>query len=253
MAVTLSQLGAAIRLRPSSQALSEDESDALQRLQVVADLEVSRYAPSAPEAIRDQAVIQMVAYLYYSPPSGGRQLYANALSQSAAAALLDQYRDTDFLVAGESDVPQAQAQAAPDSLEVAAAIEAAIDAHNALSAAHRDLIFPNLSLDDVKQPLEAAAGNARLRASAVRDLATEIDAELGSPNWRDSNQPGQAGLVASQVNTQIERHTGQSGPDDTFAVDRIPADESGRALGAFLRCNLPAAIVARAHHCCPLA
>ena len=221
MAVTVAQLATAIRLAVSAADLSDEETEILTRQHAVALNQVTRYAPDAPEVVRDEAVVRIVGYLFYSSPAGGRQLYANALASSGAAGLLDQYRSAEFITLGDGTATAASGAmpsggGAPADQE---AIDAAIAAHNALVAAHRDL---SLTLDQVKTPLEAAAGNARLRGSAVRDLAAEIDAELGSNRWRDPNQPGQAGQTASQVDARIHAQTGQTEDAGPFAVNRIP-------------------------------
>ena len=92
------------------------------------------------------------------------------------------------------------------------AIDQAVAGHNTTEQAHRNLDYPDPTLSQVKDPLEAASGNARLDASAVKGLAGEIDTELGSNSWRNPGQPGQAGLTSTQVDDRIEAHTGQTSP-----------------------------------------
>ena len=227
MALTIPQLATAIRLATASDALSDDETGILTRLLSVANQQVTRYAADAPEDIRDEAAVRVVAYLYYSSPAGGRQLYANALASSGAAALLDPYRSAAIIIFGQDyGTPGAATSGGTGGGGTpadAAAIAAAIALHNAASLAHRDLSFPAPTLAQIKDALEAARGNARLQASAIRNLAAEIDAELGNNRWRDPNQPGQAGLTTSQVDDRIEAHTGQTSPTGEFAADRVPA------------------------------
>ena len=165
MAVTVAQLATAIRLATSSSELSDEETEILTRQQTVALMQVQRYAPAAPEVIQDEAVIRVVGYLFYSSPAAGRQLYANALASSGAAALLDQYRSAEFITLGGDETAAASGGTSSGGGTPAdqEAIDAAIAAHNALSTSHRDLDFPDPTLAQIKAPLEAASGIDRLR------------------------------------------------------------------------------------------
>lgn len=92
MAVTVTELHAALRLGDGTAPPAEPVLGILNRLSMVASEVVSDYAPSAPEVVQDQAIINIVAYLYSSDPAGSRNLYTNAITQSGAATLLDIFR-----------------------------------------------------------------------------------------------------------------------------------------------------------------
>ena len=93
MAVTLDVAGlvAALRLGDSDQELAE----ATRLLDYAAEA-VSRYLRTAyaatPEAVVNEAVIRLAAYLYDRPNAGRGMAYANALRNSGTGAILLPYR-----------------------------------------------------------------------------------------------------------------------------------------------------------------
>ena len=55
---------------------------------------VEGYAPDAPDAVKDQAVVQCVGYIWESPASSpARMNFANAMQNSGANAMLAPWRD----------------------------------------------------------------------------------------------------------------------------------------------------------------
>lgn len=88
MAVTVTQLSAALRVGDGVTAPAEPQLSVLTRLLGVATATVSRVAPDAPEAVRDEAAIRMAAYLYDQPPTVQGDRYANAWRNSGAASLV---------------------------------------------------------------------------------------------------------------------------------------------------------------------
>ena len=93
MAVTITaiQLAAALRIGDGVTALVEPQAGVLNRILASATALVESYAPNAPEAIQNEAVIRAGGYLYDSPPGGGLR-FANPLGDSGAQALLARFR-----------------------------------------------------------------------------------------------------------------------------------------------------------------
>ena len=88
MALTLTQLAAALRLGDGTTAPTEPVAGILTRLAGVADAFLELRADGAPEAIADEAKVRFAGYLYDAPTAGRRESYANAWINSGAAALV---------------------------------------------------------------------------------------------------------------------------------------------------------------------
>ena len=73
MAVTISviQLAAALRIGDGVTALVEPQAGVLNRILASATALIESYAPNAPEAIQNEAVIRAGGFLFDSPPGGG--------------------------------------------------------------------------------------------------------------------------------------------------------------------------------------
>ena len=88
MAVTVTQLAAAIRAGDGVNAPSEPLLGILTRLEGVASATVQLLAPDAPIGIQDEAVIRYAGYLYDTPSAAAGDRYAAAWRNSGAAALV---------------------------------------------------------------------------------------------------------------------------------------------------------------------
>ena len=88
MAVTVTQLAAALRIGDGSTAPVEPQLSILNRLLGVGEALVDLLAPSAPDAIKDEATIRVAAYLYDQPTAAQGNRYANAWRSSGAGALV---------------------------------------------------------------------------------------------------------------------------------------------------------------------
>ena len=86
MAVTLTQLAAALRLGDGENPPTEPVLGLITRLLGVSQAFVARAAPEAPDAIADEATIRMTAYLYDSPTAAAGGRYAQAWRNSGAEA-----------------------------------------------------------------------------------------------------------------------------------------------------------------------
>ena len=92
MAVDVTQLGAALRLTDGSAEPAEPIRSILSRYLGVGEAMVALQAPTAPEAIQDEAVIRLAGYLYDSPSAGPGQGFADAWRNSGASALVQRWR-----------------------------------------------------------------------------------------------------------------------------------------------------------------
>ena len=225
MALTVNELFADIRgSADDAVAPTATQARILGRLQSVAAKMIALYAPDAPEDVRDQATVNIVAYLWSYDPAGSRNLYGNAFASSGAAGLLEMWRQLSVIIFGAVTPASGMASGggATGPAVDQAAINAAIALHDMLEDAHRNLDFPAPTLAQVIAALEQASGGSRLDASHIKNIAAEIDTELGSNAWRQPNQPGQAGLTSSQVDDRIEAYTGQSGPNGAIGLVKLP-------------------------------
>lgn len=98
MAVTLDQLVVAVRATDNA-----NNRTALTFIQNAVTALVERYAPDAPDAVKDQAIIQACGYVWEAPASSpARMNFANAMQNSGAHAVLSPWRDHEAGVIGSS-------------------------------------------------------------------------------------------------------------------------------------------------------
>ena len=91
MAVTVTQLAAALRLGDGVTAPVEPQLSILTRLLGVADAFVELVADAAPSVVKDESVVRMASYLYDQPTVAGGDRYSNAWRNSGAAGLLSKW------------------------------------------------------------------------------------------------------------------------------------------------------------------
>ena len=84
--ITAAELAAALRVGDSSEETAE-----VTRLLAYATEAVEQYAPGAPEATQNEAVVRLAAQLF-DQPTASRGAYANAIRNSGAARILLPYR-----------------------------------------------------------------------------------------------------------------------------------------------------------------
>lgn len=92
MAVTVGQLAAAMRLTAGDDP-PEPILSILTRLSGVADAFIELLAPTAPEAVQDEAKIRFCSYLYDAPTAGRNFSYGNAWRNSGAASLVSRWQE----------------------------------------------------------------------------------------------------------------------------------------------------------------
>ena len=77
-----------------------EERAIAERLLGAAQEVVNREAPSAPDVLKDEAVIRLAAYWYDQPNAGRGTAYAGAFRNSGAKSILLPYRKIKVFVAG---------------------------------------------------------------------------------------------------------------------------------------------------------
>ena len=89
MALTVDALKAALHLGLDDAAYDEE----LSRLIAVATAQIERYAPAAPQAVKDRAVSVFAEYLHDRPTGTGYLETANVFSNSGARSMLSYWRE----------------------------------------------------------------------------------------------------------------------------------------------------------------
>ena len=106
MAVTLTAQELAYRMRliaDTEEAIEEPQLTVVNAVLDAATALVVRYAPSAPNAVHDEAATRLAGCLYDTPPSGSRQ-WQNPMQQSGATAVLSSFRVLRARIVGGDDV-----------------------------------------------------------------------------------------------------------------------------------------------------
>ena len=91
MALTLISLAAELRLGDGINAPAQPVHGILTRLLAVSEAFVDQAAPDCPEAIRDEVLVRMAAYLYDAPTSSSGDRYAAAWRNSGAQSLASRF------------------------------------------------------------------------------------------------------------------------------------------------------------------
>ena len=92
MAITDVEVAAAMELGDGVTPLEEPILTIVGRYILVGKALVDKFAPDAPEPVRDQATIQLCKQLYDAPPAAAGVRFAYAFEASGAAHLLSQWR-----------------------------------------------------------------------------------------------------------------------------------------------------------------
>lgn len=107
--ITVVELAAALRLGDSAEETAEAS-----RLLRYATEAINRRAPDAPVVVSNEAAVRLCGYLFDQPTAGRGNVYANALRNSGADAMLLPWR---VHRAGNVDPPEAQAPPADETPE----------------------------------------------------------------------------------------------------------------------------------------
>ena len=89
MAITIADLLQAISLEDNAA-----NRTTVTRIQGAVTALIEKYAPDAPDAVKDQATVQAVGYIQEAPASApARMNFANAMEHSGANAMLAPWRE----------------------------------------------------------------------------------------------------------------------------------------------------------------
>lgn len=100
MALTVTQLAAALRVGNGTDAPPEPINGILTRLEGAARAMVKKLCKDAPEAVVDEATIRVVGYLFDAPPQDGTR-YAHAIRNSGALSLISPWCPRDAVAVGD--------------------------------------------------------------------------------------------------------------------------------------------------------
>lgn len=95
------QLSRSLRITTDEPALPSAYEDEMTRLIELSNAFISKYAPSAPDSIWDQAIILISAYIYDQPATAEGRSYAYMFQNSGAEGLLSPWRNQ---IGGSPDV-----------------------------------------------------------------------------------------------------------------------------------------------------
>ena len=171
MAVTLTVQQFAVTLRIVTTAadaaeLPDGQVDVLTRLLATASTLVTGYAPGAPDAIANEAVIRLGGYLYDVAPNELGQRAQSPLYASGASGLLADYR-TQELLGVDSDTSTVPVGIPTEGGLTAAQVQVLIDVHAELPNVHHT---PPTTTDGVDQTArDAAAAQATALATHAGD------------------------------------------------------------------------------------
>ena len=174
MAVTLTvvQLRDALRLGASTTEMAEAT-----RLLAYATAAVTKHAPDAPDAVQDEAVIRLAAYLFDQPTAGRYTGHANALRNSGAASILLPYRvHRAGSTAGAAAAASTTTPSGPGDDDVARRAAAA-----ALAAAEAAQGTANEAIEDIAELVPLVAANANHAAATNREA--DAATETGLRSW----------------------------------------------------------------------
>ena len=165
MAVTPEQLAAALRVGDSVEETAEVE-----RLLSYATEAVTRYAPNAPEASSNEAVIRLASYLFDQPTSTRGDHYAAAGRNSGAWAILMPYRIRRAGSIGEA-VQAARASGAPGNPVTDVQVSGTTLTVSYADGTTRTATLPSGGGDGTDQTARDSAAQALAAAQAAQSAA----------------------------------------------------------------------------------
>ena len=158
--LTLEQLADHLRLDRAAATATDLRYTVLLSLFESGKAEVELYAPSAPVAVQNQALAQLVGYRYDAPPAGRGGSTAYAFDYSGARALLAPYHSVVSARVGEGSPETASQQGGGGGGGTGglsqAQVEALITAHGALPNVHHVPTTPGGGSYTLPQATESA-------------------------------------------------------------------------------------------------
>lgn len=196
MAITIRQLAQDLRIVVTDdETIPAEQSAVLTRLMTWANAIVTeRVVDTAPETLKDQAISQLVSYVYDSPQAGAGAAFANAWVNSGASSMLSQHVHRRAVIL--TPATAAPVAASGETPTVGGLTEAEVNR----------LIAEYTTGARVVELLAALAGDNRLPASAVRGLPG-----------------GGAGISAEQATALIATWARAAGATGTIPDAVIPS------------------------------
>ena len=214
MAVTLTvaQLAAAMRLGSTT-----DETAEATRLLAYATAAVVKHAPDAPDAVQNEAVIRLAAYLFDQPTAGRYTGHANAMRNSGAAAILLPYREHR---AGST------AEAAPEGMAGSAG-NPVVD----VTVSGRTLTVTYADGSTADRELPAGGGGGGPLTDGAVTTSKLADHAVTAEKLADDAVTGRkiAAEAVAEGHLADGAVTGRKIPRDTITADHIAADAVGSA------------------------
>ena len=224
MALTLAELAGALRLGDGVTAPEEPIVGILLRLRRAAFAFIGEVVPEAPEAIKDEAIVRLVAYGYDSPTASSGGGYAAAFRNSGAESLVSRWvvRRTAGAVAQAALTPDAETpdvvtpDPGPPVRLVGWSDDGTVDAAD-LAAAGTE------SFEDALPIPQFASQSAYLWAATwLTDLPTSAGSSAGPLPRRDDVTFNGREWAVFRSNQLIETRLANFGLDITFRFNGIP-------------------------------
>ena len=212
MAVTVEQLAVGLRLSADGTGLSAGRTAILTRLLGVGQAHVELLIPTAPDAIKDEVIVRLAAYLY-DAPVGRRDAFAHAWINSGAGALASRWKQQ--AASGEHD-----ASTTITGGLTLAQVQSLIATHRGITDAHHDPAEgmggpgEDQTARDAAATAQAAADGAQAAADGAQG---EIDTHEGTPHNTDLDARQTASENTDALAAHIAEHPDGSGVGITAA------------------------------------
>ena len=204
MAVSLADLAVDLRITTNPEdTIEPGQIVILTRLLAVAETLISERASSAPDTLKDSAVISLASYMYDRPSAGAAGRYANAFVNSGAASLLSNYvrRRAVAIGPGAEAVSQNGTPSTPsegvDEEAVRALLADWAEEGNATDQSARDAAQ---AASDQAVSAQTKADAAQAAATTAQTAAAAAQAAAGvDPSARNAAQAASEQAVSAQT------------------------------------------------------
>ena len=221
VALTVEQLAVALGvIGTADQAIPAETRAELLRLHTLAAAQVVAFAPLAPSAAQDEAVVRLCGWLYDTDPAG--RPGTDPLTLSGAAGVLARYREQRLVTGGLVEVAPAPGAGVDQQARDAAAAAGAAAAANA-----RKLMPPS--------PNEAAAAAATsIRGWTAALIRVAVESIV--PAWARAAAPPMAGGLPALPEdghdyTLQGRHASEAEPIQFWSRPNFVPDTPGTQSG----------------------
>ena len=228
MAVTLTQLAAALRLGDGENPPTEPVAGLITRLLGVSQAFVARAAPEAPVAIADEATIRMTAYLYDSPTAAAGGRYAQAWRNSGAEALVSRWVVRRAGSDAEGVPTGGPSTGGLDDAQVRAIVQTLLEEHADLETVHhtpptdagggQDVVDHNAADDAHEDIREAVEG--RVTQDTVEETAQRLIDGAGHASNVDLGRAGER--IDTNAENLVTHEATPHGPGEGGGDDAYP-------------------------------